>query len=373
VFAHASPQIFWQATLWIAFGTVAIIGMLLIALFWLKLSKKKQDEKAEKFQKIWQPILMDCALSDGIGAPTPQLAKAEEWLFIKLWVRMQTTLRGQPNDRLRHMALKLGCANIARRYLISKHRSEQVYGLMTLAYLHEATDWELLLPYLSQARNSLAVYASIGLLQIDAQRAAPLVISQLLQRPDIDLLTAASVFKPFRKQLHQALSEPIVEAGQERLSLGVQRFNNAPVPDTQTIQLTWLFKVAHALEMHISTGVLLPFLQTSQPIDLIIGAMRLVKVPDGLPAIRSLAQHKAWEVRNQVCITLGKMGDASDLQRLSQLMMDSQWWVRYRAAQALMGLPFIETEARDTLVANLPDRYARDMAKQVLAERGASA
>jgi hypothetical protein len=67
------------------------------------------------------------------------------------------------------------------------------------------------------------------------------------------------------------------------------------------------------------------------------------------------------------------MGDASDLQRLSQLMMDSQWWVRYRAAQALMGLPFIETEARDTLIANLPDRYARDMAKQVLAERGASA
>ena len=125
--------------------------------------------------------------------------------------------------------------------------------------------------------------------------------------------------------------------------------------------------------MHISTGVLRPFLQASQPIDIIIGAMRLMKVPDGLPDIRSLAQHSSWEVRNQVSITLGQMGDASDVKLLTQLVMDSQWWVRYRAAQALIGLPFMATDALKTLITNLPDRYARDMAQQVFAERGASA
>ena len=343
-------------------GTAAIIGALLVALFWLKLSKKYQDEKAEKFQHIWQPILMACALGDPIEATLPKLSRAEEWLFIKLWVRMQTTLRGEPNERLRQLAIQLGCANMARRYLSSRHRSEQVYGLMTLAYLHEAADWERLLPYLSQARNSLAVYASIGLLQIDAPQAAPLVISQLLQRPDIDLLTAASVFKPFRKYLHQALSERVVEASQSPL-----------LQNSQASHLAWLFKISHALDMHISTGVLRPFLQATQPIDIIIGAMRLLKVPDALPDVRSLAQHSAWQVRNQVSITLGQMGDASDVKLLTQLVMDSQWWVRYRAAQALIGLPFMATDALKTLIANLPDRYARDMAQQVFAERGASA
>lgn len=372
MFNHASPQLFWQATLWIAFGTVAIIAALLVALFWLKLSKKYQDEKAEKFQNIWQPLLMACALGDPVVATLPTLSRAEEWLFIKLWVRMQTTLRGEPNERLRQIALQLDCANKARRYLSSRHRSEQVYGLMTLAYLHEDADWELLLPYLTQSRNSLAVYASIGLLQIDATKAAPLVISQLLQRPDIDLLTAASVFKPFRKYLHQALYERLVEAGQSQLNRNSGNLEEPQPQSSQASDLAWLFKISHALDMHISTGVLRPFLQATQPIDIIIGAMRLMKVPDGLPDIRSLAQHSSWEVRNQVSITLGQMGDASDIQLLSQLIMDSQWWVRYRAAQALIGLPFIETDALKTLIANLPDRYARDMAQQVFAERGAS-
>jgi len=183
----------------------------------------------------------------------------------------------------------------------------------------------------------------------------------LLKRPDLDLLTASSVLKPFRKYLHIALASHIVEAGR-------QTQQEPSATDQQADELTWLFKIAHALDMHISTGILLPFMQASQPIDLVIGAMRLVKVPDGLQAIRQLAQHPAWQVRNQVCVTLARMGDASDLPLLTQLLMDSQWWVRYRAAQALVGLPFIDRETLKTIIAALPDRYARDMAQQVFAE-----
>jgi hypothetical protein len=361
VFQNVSAQLFWQATLWIAFGTAAIIGLLLIALFWLKLSKQRQNQKEEKFQAVWQPILMACALEDNLPQRLPNLSKAQEWLFIKLWVRMQTSLRGAPNRRLRLLGQEVGCAAIARNMMRSRHRSEKVYALMALAYLHEEKDWDMLLPYLNQQRNSLAVYASIGLLKIDPEKAAPLVISQLLKRPDLDLLTASSVLKPFRKYLHIALASHIVEAGR-------QTQQEPSATDQQADELTWLFKIAHALDMHISTGILLPFMQASQPIDLVIGAMRLVKVPDGLQAIRQLAQHPAWQVRNQVCVTLARMGDASDLPLLTQLLMDSQWWVRYRAAQALVGLPFIDRETLKTIIAALPDRYARDMAQQVFAE-----
>jgi CheY-like chemotaxis protein len=363
VFQNASAQVFWQATIWIAFGTVAVIALLLIALFWLKLSKQRQNLKEEKFQATWQPILMACALSDNQPQPLPSLGKAQEWLFIKLWVRMQTTLRGAPNRRLRLLGQQMGCAPVARNLLHSQHRSEKVFALMTLAYLHEDKDWELLLTYLNQPRNSLAVYASIGLLAIDPEKAASLVIIQLLKRPDLDLLTASSVFKPYRKYLHTALATHIIEAGQQALVRQAQEAR-----DPHTTELNWLFKIAHALDMHISTGILLPFMQASQPIDLVIGAMRLVKVPDGLQAIRQLAQHPAWQIRNQVCVTLARMGDASDLPLLTQLLMDSQWWVRYRAAQALIGLPCIDRETLKAIIASLPDRYARDMVQQVFAE-----
>jgi hypothetical protein len=43
--------------------------------------------------------------------------------------------------------------------------------------------------------------------------------------------------------------------------------------------------------------------------------------------------------------------------------------VRYRAAQALIGMPFFSIAEVELLRNNLSDRFARDMLGQVLAER----
>lgn len=363
VFQNPSPQWLWQVTLWIGLGTVGILALLLIALFGLKWSKQRQMRKEAQFQTVWQPVLMRSAMEDSLPSILPKLSPAEVWLFLKLWVRMQATLRGAPNQRLRQLGQHLGCGPIARKFLASHHRSEKVYGLMALAYLHEKEDWFLLLPYLQQERNTLAVYAALGLLRIDPEPAAPLVIEQLLRRPDLDLITAASVFKPFRQILHAALAQHLVEASRNCVTTPT-----AATTSDQNVALTWLFKIAHALDLHISTGILLPFLQAHQPVDTVIGAMRLLKVPDGLTAVRALAQHPAWEIRNQVCVTLASMGNASDLPLLTQLLMDTQWWVRYRAAMAMVQLPCVNRQELQALISSLPDRYARDMAQQVFAE-----
>ncbi len=360
---NASSQLLWQATLWIGFGTLGITGLLLIALFGLKLSKQRKTMREEKFLSLWQPGLMACALEDTPPKSLPNLRDDEAWLLIKLFVKLQTTLKGDPNQRLKRLGQQLGCANMARKMLKSKHRSEKVFGLITIAYMQEAEDWNLLMPYLNQSSNTLTLYASLGLLKIDASKAAPLVVTQLLKRPDVDLLTASSILKPFRKELHEALATHIIEVSQHASSL-----QNLSSTDIRVIEITWLLKVAHALDMHISTGILLPFFHAQQPINLITGAMRLIKVPDALNALRKLALHSEWQIRNQVCLTLAKMGDASDIPLLTQLMLDPQWWVRYRAAQALIGSPFITREALKRLIADLPDRYARDMAQQVFAE-----
>jgi HEAT repeat protein len=87
-----------------------------------------------------------------------------------------------------------------------------------------------------------------------------------------------------------------------------------------------------------------------------------------LHAIRNLTDHSAWQVRTQAAITLGRVGDSSDTERLAQLLMDTHWWVRYRAAQSLLSLPFTDQDRLAAMVAQLPDRYAREMAQQVFAE-----
>ena len=54
------------------------------------------------------------------------------------------------------------------------------------------------------------------------------------------------------------------------------------------------------------------------------------------------------------------------------LLADVEWWVRYRTAQALAGMPFFSATELELLRNNLSDRFARDMLGQVLAERTAS-
>ena len=50
------------------------------------------------------------------------------------------------------------------------------------------------------------------------------------------------------------------------------------------------------------------------------------------------------------------------------LLSDPQWWVRYRAAQAIVGLsPRNDQRLRD-IHSTLSDRYARDILSQAIAE-----
>jgi HEAT repeat protein len=65
---------------------------------------------------------------------------------------------------------------------------------------------------------------------------------------------------------------------------------------------------------------------------------------------------------------LGRIGDASDVDRLVGLLGDREWWVRYRAAQAIVELPSLGRAQLDALQAALTDRFAADILAQVMAE-----
>ena len=57
------------------------------------------------------------------------------------------------------------------------------------------------------------------------------------------------------------------------------------------------------------------------------------------------------------------------MNRLIPLLADAEWWVRYRAAQSLVAIPFLSMAEIELLRNNLSDRFARDMLSQAIAER----
>jgi HEAT repeat protein len=70
----------------------------------------------------------------------------------------------------------------------------------------------------------------------------------------------------------------------------------------------------------------------------------------------------------QAATLLGRMGHAEDAGRLEKLLGDAEWWVRFRAAQALVRLPGVGARNLEQIRMRLIDRYARDILGQVVAE-----
>jgi hypothetical protein len=348
---------YWTASVWVGGITLAVTLLLLLVLFALKLAEQARLRADRRFDELWHPWLVRATLDDAtLQANLPSLSAGDQWRFLKLWVRFQATVRGAAQERLRQLGLHLPCAQWARELLNSPHRSEQIFAILTLGYLKDEAMWSALEARLDDSRNSVFIYVAWALLQLSSARATPLVVAQLMRRRDLNLLQTSTVLKPFRQALHPPLTQG--------LALVAKSAHASADP--------WLLKLAYALGVQVENDVLLPLLQPDQPMDILIGALRLLQRPEGLGAVRALSNHPDWQVRTQVAITLSRLGQSDDLDRLLQLLMDPQWWVRYRAAQALAISPFHGRSALQARVAALPDRYAREMAQQVFLEMPAS-
>ena len=68
--------------------------------------------------------------------------------------------------------------------------------------------------------------------------------------------------------------------------------------------------------------------------------------------------------------TLGRIGEPRHVEMLTRMLSDRDWWVRYRAAQSLVGLPFLGPNALRRMRDTQEDRYAGDILEQALAEAG---
>ena len=62
------------------------------------------------------------------------------------------------------------------------------------------------------------------------------------------------------------------------------------------------------------------------------------------------------------------MGRRADQEKLAPLLADREWWVRYRAAQAIVGLSPRDDQRLRDIRSTLSDRYARDILTQAIAE-----
>jgi len=339
---------FVSVALWT--GTVALALTLLLALqiVLLRMALRRRERRTALAVARWRPLLNQIII--GEDPALPALAPREHLPFLHLWAHLQASLRGEASAALNAMACRLGVDTLARGMLARGARDERLLATLVLGHLGDRAAWPQLLALARVPDSALSLTALWALVRVDPDAAAEYLTPLFIEREDWALSHVAGILQQASGPVAAVLARILPQLGDERLPRAL--------------------RIAESLRVTLPGGVLAAALQ-SRSSAVVIAALRGVLTPETLPEVRALLLHEDWQVRVQAARALGRVGERSDAARLTALLGDPQWWVRYRAAQALRELPLLSRADLEAVRASLQDRFALDMLDQVLAEEAA--
>jgi HEAT repeat protein len=131
---------------------------------------------------------------------------------------------------------------------------------------------------------------------------------------------------------------------------------------------TRLLRYMEVVRCEIITDAVTTILKTTTDDRVLSVCLHIVQDPEALELVRQHLDHPRWHVRMHAANALGKVGNKDDIPHLLQLLEDSEWWVRYRSAQAIASLVSDNTQTLRQLRDQTQDKFGRDMLSHVIAE-----
>ena len=362
---HA-PEFSLDVVRWLAWTTLALVLMTVLGLLLLRWLRWRSEPHKAAFRQRWSEVLMRCAQGEGLEGELPHLKSKERWAFMKLWLHCQLSIKGSSRDRLAALARAMDCQSMAMRKLASRHAAERLMAILALGFLKDQQAQPVLLEQLQQGEQQAAVHAARALLEIDAFAHAAQVVQRLLVLANLDFSLVSVLLKPYRGTLDKTMMDlmPSPEL--------VQKPSSEAPASASASALQWL-RLARAMSLQVPGERLDAFFSRTDDVDVLIAAARLMQGEQGTQALIVHAQHKDWRVRAQVAQALGRIGRLTDVELLARMTTDAQWWVRYRATQALLSMPGLSVQKVQTWIEGTGDRYAIDMLHSVISEREAFA
>lgn len=341
----------------VAFATglvsLGLTALLALQVTWMRVAKRRRERRHLRFLETWRPVLYEAAM--GESPSVPALAREDETSLLLLWNQLQDALRGRSSrEGLNRVARAVDAHGAARRALRRSSPRERLLALRTLRYLGELEDFGPVRPLLDERGPTMCLTAARALFQIDRTAALPEVWRRLRRRTDWPLAHVAAVLR----------ESELAEAEMSGLAASFA----AQLPGLRTVELQRLLPLLSIFRAEDAGLVVRRLLMPDQVPEVLSAALKQARDEALLPDVVRLCGHPAWPVRTQAATALGRIGGAADRELLLSMMCDPQWWVRYRAAQALLSGRFGAAEELAGLGARLRDRFARDILTHVLAE-----
>jgi HEAT repeat protein len=344
----------------VAIFLFALTLLMLIVVLLMRGALVVRERRRQRFLAVWQPILakaVDIATTD-----LPQLRRRDLPEFLFLWNHLQESLLDEAKDHLNQIGKALNIQHAALRLLRRGNLRERLLAIVTLGQLRELAAWDELLAIAHREGVLLSVAAARALVMIDPPGAVPQLIPLLMTRADWPASRVANVLQTagadvISDQIASAALKSALAERSEPASGEGQR--NDPARLVRYLELVYNVSALPAART---------IAELSHDPEVLAASLRLLKSSEDLPVVRNCLSHEDFRVRVQAAAALGSIGEDDDERLLVPLLSDTEWWVRYRAAQSLARLPHMQESRLKTIQAAQPNPFARDILAQVIAE-----
>jgi hypothetical protein len=336
-----------------AFAAATMAFVLFTIVLGLRVSHILHKRHLQQLRATWWPIFAETAASEQFAADAalPSVRFWQKLMLLREWSRFRSLVMGQATVSLNTLAGRLDMLPLAKRHMNRRSVAHRLLGLQVVGQLRDRDSWDAISATIEDPNIALSVTAATALTDIDPDRAIPRVvplIGQFVRWP--------------RTQVGRILNR----AGPDIVSVRLCR-EIADAPADAAILLLQFADSAFAGDINAVAEKLLKDRREPAVLSAALKAARGRICPE---RVVELTRHDVWYVRMQAATFLGRAGNVADLAALEPLLSDSEWWVRYRAAQALVASPFLGPNALRRIASRQQDQFARDILQQALAEKG---
>ena len=342
-----------QAAAIAALAALAATALLFLYALGLRISHILHARLRLRLQLTWWPVLADAAVSLEYAqcATLPRLADRHRPEILRQWCTFRNSVRGASSESLNILARRTGLLALARTGLDQRALGSKLMAVQAIGLLQDQHSWSAIMALLDHQSVAMSVTAATALVDIDAPHAIPVVLPFVCRN---DHWPRTQVARFLANAGADVVSGPLCAAitnGSDDVAARLLRYSDC-------IASGDLNKLVQRL------------LHERRDPNLLAAALKAARALNCADTVIALTRHKVWFVRMQAASVLGQFGTQDCIRALEPLMSDPEWWVRYRAAQAIVALPFLGPHALRRLRDRQRDRFARDMLQQALAERG---
>lgn len=338
-----------MAALW---ATIASIGASLLLLLYtieLRVQRRWRERRRARAIARWRTIIANAVTGADEGAIPPRLPRRQRKEVLRLWNYTRSMVEGAAADRLIALADRLGLREFARKQARQARLGTRLTALQALGHLRDADTFGEILAATDDDNTLIAITAAEALAEIDPARAITLLIPKLALRRD---WPRTHVFSFLEKAGSAIVSEPLYRC----------------IRAASDEDAAYLLQFAEIAEFDVRDAMAAELLRSRSDAEVLAAALKVASGHGGITRLDEFLGHAVWYVRMQATALLGRMGRGEDAGRLEQRLSDKEWWVRYRAAKALVGLPTSTRSTLDQIRARLRDPYAYDVLGQAMAE-----